>query len=184
VAASTACNRHTTTSATEKSAVAAVKASHVFRGTVQTVNVAGKTMSVANENTPGWMDAMTMTYKVSNPEVLASIKVGDRIAATVYDGDFQSLYDVEIDEEHDGPSKRRPSHRVCRPPADVVSGRRNGASPALFGAVKAATRICRALVAPEAPVIEIPLTWRPAGRRLQWPCPSPAGRALAARGRA
>jgi Cu/Ag efflux protein CusF len=101
VATAAACARRTDKPAAETTGTAAstaqAKASHVFHGTVTLVDTTAKALSVANENVPGWMSPMTMTYTVSNPEVFASIKVGDHISATVYDGDFRTLYDVKID---------------------------------------------------------------------------------------
>jgi len=43
----------------------------------------------------GYMDAMTMSYKVDKPDVLKTVKVGDRVSATVYDGDF-TLYELHV----------------------------------------------------------------------------------------
>ena len=52
-------------------------------------------MSVANEKIEGWMEAMVMTYTVDKPEVLKTIKAGDQVTATVYDGDYM-LHDVKV----------------------------------------------------------------------------------------
>jgi len=43
----------------------------------------------------GYMDAMTMPYKVDKPDLLKNVKVGDQIKATVYDGDY-TLYDIHV----------------------------------------------------------------------------------------
>ena len=69
--------------------------SHAFRGRVVSVNPAAGTLSVANENVEGWMAPMTMVYKADNPDALKSLKAGDQITATVYDGDFTTLYNLK-----------------------------------------------------------------------------------------
>jgi len=63
------------------------KKSFTFRGKVEAVDPKAAKLTVHNENVPGWMGEMTMSYKVDNPEVIKSLKSGDQIEATVYEGD-------------------------------------------------------------------------------------------------
>lgn len=72
------------------------KKDHAFKGKVEKVDPKTKMVTVNNENIPGWMMSMTMTYKVDKPEALKNLKAGDSITAKVYDGDFQTLYDVKL----------------------------------------------------------------------------------------
>jgi Cu/Ag efflux protein CusF len=69
------------------------KKSYVFKGKVESVGA--RSLTVANEKIEGWMEAMTMMYVVDKPEVLKTIKAGDQIQATVYDGDSM-LHDVKV----------------------------------------------------------------------------------------
>jgi Cu/Ag efflux protein CusF len=72
------------------------KKSYVFHGKVEKVDTAAKRITVTNEKVEGWMDAMTMGYSVDKPdEVIKLVKVGDKITATVYDGD-SVLYNVQV----------------------------------------------------------------------------------------
>ena len=66
---------------------ATAKKEFAFRGKVESVDPATKSMSVAGEDVPGWMMAMTMVYKPDKPEVIDQVKAGDQITATVYEGD-------------------------------------------------------------------------------------------------
>ena len=75
-------------------AQAPAKKSYTFHGKVVSVNKEAQTLSVANEKIEGWMNAMTMSYKVDNPAVIGQLKPGDQITATVYDGDYV-LHDVK-----------------------------------------------------------------------------------------
>lgn len=71
------------------------KKQYTFHGKVVSVDKAGKSMRVAGEKVEGWMNAMTMDYKVDNPAIIDKVKPGDQIIATVYDGDY-SLHDVKV----------------------------------------------------------------------------------------
>ena len=71
----------------------AAKKSFKFHGKVTAVASDG--LTVNGDKVEGWMDAMTMKYKVDDPAVLKKVKVGDEINATVYEGDY-SLHKVEV----------------------------------------------------------------------------------------
>src|SRR5688500_18958001 len=52
-----------------------------FKGKVEKINTSTKILTVAGDDVPGWMGAMTMDYGVDRDEVLKKVKVGDRITA-------------------------------------------------------------------------------------------------------
>jgi protein SCO1 len=64
------------------------KKSYTFHGKVEAVDESAKSLKVNGEKVAGWMDAMTMSYKVDDAAVLKKVKAGDEIMATVYDGDM------------------------------------------------------------------------------------------------
>jgi Cu/Ag efflux protein CusF len=64
-----------------------------FHGKVEAVNP--DSLTVNGEKVEGWMDAMTMNYKVDDPAVLKQVKAGDEITATVYAGDMH-LHKVQV----------------------------------------------------------------------------------------
>jgi len=74
------------------------KKDHAFKGKVEKVDPKTNMVTVNNENIPGWMMSMTMTYKVDKPSeaTVKTLKPGVQITATVYDGDLQTLYNVKI----------------------------------------------------------------------------------------
>jgi Cu/Ag efflux protein CusF len=69
------------------------KKSFHFHGKVESVSVDG--LTVSGDKVEGWMDAMTMKYKVDDPKILKTVKAGDDITATVYEGDL-SLHKVQV----------------------------------------------------------------------------------------
>jgi protein SCO1/2 len=72
---------------------ASAKKSFHFHGKVEAVSADG--LTVSGDKVEGWMDAMTMKYKVDDPKILKQVKAGDEITATVYEGDF-SLHKVQV----------------------------------------------------------------------------------------
>jgi Cu/Ag efflux protein CusF len=71
------------------------KKAHIFHGKVEAVDPTSSSLKVNGEKVEGWMDAMTMNYKVDDAAVLKKVKAGDQIMATVYDGDLV-LHKVEV----------------------------------------------------------------------------------------
>jgi len=67
--------------------------SHTLEGKVEAVQAT--MLTVNHGKVEGYMDAMTMPYKVDKPDLLKNVKVGDQIKATVYDGDY-TLYDIHV----------------------------------------------------------------------------------------
>ena len=90
------------------------KKQFVFQGAVEKVNADGGTVDVKNDNIPGWMAPMSMTYHVDVPAVLKTLKGGDRITATVYEGDTSKLYQVRVAAS---PKKQR---EIALPPISFV----------------------------------------------------------------
>ena len=70
--------------------------SYTFRGKVEKIDAKAKTLTVNGENVQGWMSAMTMTYSADKEDVVTKVKAGDEITATVYEGDFKTLYNVQV----------------------------------------------------------------------------------------
>ncbi len=74
---------------------APAKKALTFHGKVEAVNISANTVTVNGEKVEGWMDAMTMGYKVDDPAVLKNVKAGDRITATAYEGDM-TLHKIQV----------------------------------------------------------------------------------------
>jgi Cu/Ag efflux protein CusF len=82
------------------------KKAYTFHGKVEAVDESSKSMKVNGEEVKGWMNAMTMDYKVDDAAVLKKVKPGDRIMATVYDGDLV-LHKVQVMPDQGGDSKQK-----------------------------------------------------------------------------
>ena len=72
------------------------KKEYTFRGKVEQIDLNAKTFRVNGQEVKGWMGAMTMSYAPDKADVLKNLKVGDEITAKVHDGDFHTLYDVQV----------------------------------------------------------------------------------------
>jgi Cu/Ag efflux protein CusF len=67
-----------------------------FTGSVEAVDTVAGTVRVRNDDVPGWMGPMSMSYRLDPPTPLRELQPGDRVRATVYTGDFTTLYGVEV----------------------------------------------------------------------------------------
>ena len=72
------------------------KKEFVFKGKVEKVDLNAKSLTVNNQKVQGWMDSMTMNYSPDKEDVLKKLKAGDEITAKVYEGDFRTLYDIQV----------------------------------------------------------------------------------------
>jgi protein SCO1/2 len=85
---------------------APAKKNYTFHGKVEAVNAGANSLTINGDKVEGWMDAMTMSYKVDDPAVLKNLKAGDRIMATVHDGDM-TLHKVQVVPKESGDSKSK-----------------------------------------------------------------------------
>jgi protein SCO1/2 len=67
-----------------------------LRGKVVSVDATAGVVTVDHESIPGFMDAMTMPYKLKDINVAAKLHPGDRITAKVLVG--QNEDDISLDE--------------------------------------------------------------------------------------
>jgi Cu/Ag efflux protein CusF len=84
-----------------------------LKGIIENVDVNTNWVTVTRENIPDRTNSIfnygltaskiTMTYKVDNPEVLKTVKPGDRVTAKVFEGDFKVLYDLKVVPPEDTP---------------------------------------------------------------------------------
>jgi len=69
---------------------------HTFHGVVQKVDPVSMMITVKGEKVEGWKDAETASYAIDKDEVLRTLRIGDIITATVFEGDLTTLHDVEV----------------------------------------------------------------------------------------
>ena len=67
-----------------------------FTGEVVAVDTVASTVTVRNDDVPGWMGPMSMSYQLDPPTPLRQLQPGDRVRATVYTGDFTTLHELEV----------------------------------------------------------------------------------------
>jgi protein SCO1/2 len=76
-----------------------------IKGKVVSVDKRGSTVSIAHEEIPGYMDAMTMPFKLQDERLLKDLAEGDRVQATLVVAGLRSwLEDVVVTRETVDPS--------------------------------------------------------------------------------
>ena len=90
------CHRSPTTNPTV-SAVNTAQMTFQIRGTVMGTDPSHVTL--AGDNVPGFMDAMTMSYKLKDPSAVSELHPGDRITATILaDKEPDGFHNVQLDD--------------------------------------------------------------------------------------
>jgi Cu/Ag efflux protein CusF len=73
-------------------------------GAIVSVDKKGHQALISNEDIPGYMEAMTMAYRIPDEKTLNALKTGDRIKATLFATDSEAwLEDVVV--QPPGPGK-------------------------------------------------------------------------------
>lgn len=93
-----------------------------FKGKVEYVDKKGKTITVAHEDIPGYMDAMTMPFILKDEWAFDVLAVGDRVQAVlVVKGDDSWLEGIVISrEEADQTGSAMPQANIGPAPGDEV----------------------------------------------------------------
>ena len=68
---------------------------YALHGTIEEVKDQEKKCTVKHDKIEGYMEAMTMDYGVSDPEMFKRIKAGDEIVATIYQDEY-TLYNIRF----------------------------------------------------------------------------------------
>lgn len=93
-----------------------------LKGKVVSVDKRGSTVSIAHEEIPGYMDAMTMPFKLKDERLLKDLAEGDRVQATLVVAGLRSwLEDVVVTRETVDPSSLGKAETWVEPkPGDEV----------------------------------------------------------------
>lgn len=96
VALLSGCRKSSAPASDSSSSSSAAKATFPIRGKVVSTDASSVTLDA--EAVPGFMDAMTMPYKLKDPIVATELHPGDRITATLYaDKDGSDFTNVRLD---------------------------------------------------------------------------------------
>lgn len=95
----TGCNSKPSSSATNTTASAGELKTFTIKGRIVSVDAAKSSVLLDHEAVPGFMEAMTMSYKLHDPSVLSELHPGDRITAKllVHKTD-DGYHDPELDQ--------------------------------------------------------------------------------------
>lgn len=94
---------------------------YMLRGRVVQVDAKGNTVTIQHEAIPELMGAMTMPYKVKDPNVLTELHPGDRLTATLVDVDDRDFYldDIVITVQANSDYKPAVQYHVPEPGDEV-----------------------------------------------------------------
>ncbi|MDC0744362.1 copper-binding protein [Polyangium mundeleinium] len=87
LAAAPACSRSQEQPSGGAVPTAAPSATYSTRGKVRAIGEKKDNITIAHEDIPGYMKAMTMMFEVAKPELLRDVKVGDEVSFTFSDRD-------------------------------------------------------------------------------------------------
>ncbi|MRG96139.1 copper-binding protein [Polyangium spumosum] len=87
LAAAPACSRSQEPTGGGAIPTAAPSATYTTRGKVRAIGEKKDNITIAHEEIPGYMKAMTMMFEVAKPDLLRDVKIGDEVSFTFSDRD-------------------------------------------------------------------------------------------------
>ncbi len=95
---------------------------YAIKGKVVSVEKRDSTVTISHEAIPGYMDAMTMPFKLKDPRLLADLAEGDRVQATLVVKGLQSWLEevVATREAVDKSDPNKSQHAIEPNPGDEV----------------------------------------------------------------